>query len=253
MEAGKSKILFSDLDGTLIFSAKRRRVGDIIVDSLRGEAVSCITPRQAELLPKISCIIPVTTRSLEQYRRICFPDGFSPEYALCGNGGTLLVNGVPDADWTSRSTAVYRECESELEHFRKLLESDPDRCFEIRLVDGLFLFTKSEDTAHTLKRLGAGELCECFAQGRKVFVIPKELSKGVAVRALAERLGLTRTDMVCAGDSLVDVPMLNEADTALFTDNIPSELVTADIKHRRPQDGFTEFVTEFASNLNIKR
>ena len=253
MEAGKSKILFSDLDGTLIFSAKRRRVGDIIADSLRGEPVSCITPRQADLLPDIRCIIPVTTRSLEQYRRIRFPAGFSPEYALCSNGRTLLVNCVPDPDWTSCSTAVYRKCEGELERFRGLLENDPDRCFEIRTVDGLFLFTKSGDTAHTLKRLGTGELCECFAHGRKVFVIPKKLSKGLAVRELAERLELTRENIVCAGDSLVDVPMLNEAGTALFTDNIAPELVTADIKHRRPQDGFTEFVTEFALNLNTKR
>ena len=155
-----------------------------------------------------------------------------------------------DEDWTSRSISVYRECGSELEHFRGLLENDTDRCFEIRLVDGLFLFTKSGDTARTLERLGTGELCECFAQGRKVFVIPKRLSKGLAVRALAKRLGLARSSIVCAGDSLVDVPMLNEADTALFTDNIPSGLVAADIKHRRPQEGFTEFVTEFASKLN---
>lgn len=253
MEAGKSKILFSDLDGTLIFSAKRRRVGDIIVDSLRGEPVSCVTPRQAELLPDLRCIIPVTTRSLEKYRRIRFPEGFSPEYALCSNGGTLLVNGVPDADWTSRSLEAYRESESELERFRGLLENDPDRCFEIQLVDGLFLFTKSENSELSLERLGTGEQCECFAQGRKIFVIPKKLSKGLAVRSLAERLGLTRADIVCAGDSLVDVTMLNEAGTALFTDNIPSELVTADIAHRRPQEGFTEFVTEFAVSLNTKR
>lgn len=249
MEAGKPEILFSDLDGTLIFSAKRRRAGDIVVDSLRGEPVSCIAPRQAELLPELRRVIPVTTRSLEQYRRIRFPEGFSPEYALCGNGGILLVNGVPDADWTSRSLAAYRECERELERFRVLLENDPDRCFEIRLVDGLFLFAKSGNAALTLERLGTGERCECFAHGRKVFVIPKKLSKGLAVRALAERLGLTRGNIVCAGDSLVDVPMLNEAGTALFTDNIPAELVTADITHRRPREGFTEFVTEFAMNM----
>lgn len=246
MEAGKSKILFSDLDGTLIFSAKRRRVGDIIVDSLRGEPVSCITPRQAELLPDIRSIIPVTTRSLEQYRRICFPEGFSPAYALCGNGGTLLVNGIPDAEWTSRSLEVYRECEAELEHFRGMLENDPERSFEIRLVDGLFLFTKSGDPEKTLEYLGTGEKCEGFSQGHKVYVIPKKLSKGNAVRELARRLGLTRGEIACAGDTSVDISMLNAAGTALFTDNIPEALVTAEEKYCRPREGFTEFVTEFA-------
>lgn len=246
MEAGKSKILFSDLDGTLIFSAKRRRVGDIIVDTWHDEPVSCITPRQAELLTNTQNIIPVTTRSLEQYRRICFPEGFSPDYALCCNGGTLLVNGIPDAEWTSRSLEIYRECENELDRFRGILENDPDRSFEIRLVDGLFLFTKSENPDQTLERLGAGEKCEGFSQGHKVYVIPRKLSKGNAVRELARRLGLTRSDIACAGDSLVDISMLNEAGTALFTENIPAELVTADIKYCRPREGFTEFVTEFA-------
>lgn len=239
-------VMFSDLDGTLIFSARFRREGDVVVDRYKGEAVSCVTQRQAELLPGIRCIIPVTSRSLEQYRRICFPEGFSPQFALCSNGGTLLVNGEPDADWTSRSAAVYRECSDEMERFRGLLENDPDRCFEIRLVDGLFLFTKSGDAARTVERLGAGERCECFAQGRKMFVIPKKLSKGEAVRRLAERLGLAGERIVCAGDSLVDVSMLNAAHMALFTDNIPPELVTAPEKVVRPREGFSEVVTEFA-------
>lgn len=252
MEAGKSDILFSDLDGTLIFSAKRRRVGDIVVDVLRGEPVSCITPRQAKLLPGLRCIIPVTTRSLEQYRRIRFPEGFSPEYALCANGGILLVNGVPDEEWTSRSLEAFRESGDELERFRGLLENDPDRCFEIRLVDGLFLFTKSENSARTLERLGAGGLCGCFAHGRKVFVIPNKLSKGIAVRTLAKRLGLARGNIFCAGDSLVDAPMLNEAGTALFTDDIPFEPLNAQRIYRRPREGFTEFVTEFASSLGAR-
>lgn len=238
-------ILFSDLDGTLIFSARLRRPDDVVVDWYNGEPVSCITPRQAERLAGLRRVIPVTSRSVEQYRRIKFPEGFSPEYALCSNGGTLLVNGEPDADWTSRSLAVYRECSNELERFRGLLERDPDRSFEIRLVDGLFLFTKSADPERTLGRLGAGELCGCFAQGRKVFVIPHGLSKGEAVRRLAERLGLTRERIVCAGDSLVDVSMLNIARTALFTENIPAELVTADEKIVRPRERFSEFVTEY--------
>lgn len=243
--------MFSDLDGTLIFSARLRRPDDVVIDRYNGEPVSCITQRQAGLLPETGGIIPVTSRSVEQYRRIKFPEGFSPEYALCSNGGTLLVNGEPDADWTHRSLETNRECFDELERFRGLLERDPDRSFEIRLVDGLFLFTKSADPERTLARLGASELCGCFAQGRKVFVIPNGLSKGEAVRRLAERLGLTRERIVCAGDSLVDVSMLNMAHTALFTENIPAELVTAEEKVVRPREGFSEFITEYACGLSI--
>ena len=95
-------LIFSDLDGTLIFSASRKQPGDIVCEYKDNREISCITKRQAELLPGLE-IIPVTTRSIEQYRRIRFPEGFSPEYALTDNGGTLLVNGVPDPDWARRT------------------------------------------------------------------------------------------------------------------------------------------------------
>lgn len=101
-------LIFSDLDGTLIFSASRKQPGDIVCEYKDNREISCITKRQAELLPGLE-IIPVTTRSIEQYRRIRFPEGFSPEYALTDNGGTLLVNGVPDPDWARRTMRLVQE------------------------------------------------------------------------------------------------------------------------------------------------
>lgn len=237
--------LFSDLDGTLIFSAARKQVGDIVIERKDGREISCITARQAELFPKLANVIPVTTRSVEQYRRVEFARfGFSPRYALCANGGILLVDGAPDEEWSERSAAIYRECETELSRFRELLESDPRRSFEVRLVDGLFLFTKSAEPPETLRYLGNGELCESFYTGEKVYVIPRKLNKGAAVEPLAEQLELS--EFAAAGDSLMDLSMLNAAHTAIFTDNIPESRVTAREKIVRPREGFPEFVTETA-------
>ena len=248
MEAGKYKsnlTLFSDLDGTLIFSAARKQVGDIVIERKDGREISCITARQSELFPKLQNVIPVTTRSVEQYRRIEFARfGFEPKYALCANGGILLVDGEPDAEWSAWSAAIFRECEAELSAFRERMENDPYRNFEVRLVDELFLFTKSEAPSETLKYLGKGELCESFFTGEKVYVIPKRLNKGEAVKRLAERLELS--EFAAAGDSLMDLSMLNAAHTAVFTDNIPESGVTAKNKVRRSRNGFSEFVTEFA-------
>ncbi len=238
-------VLFSDLDGTLIFSAKLRQVGDIVIEFKDGEPISCITARQSELFPRLAGVIPVTTRSVEQYRRIELARfGFSPEYALCDNGGTLLVDGEPDAEWSGWSRGIFAECEAELSRFRELMEQDPRRSFETRLIDGLFLFTKSKEPPQTLEYLGRGELCESFFTGEKVYVVPKKLSKGEAVKRLAKKLGLS--EFAAAGDSLMDLPMLNAAATAVFTENIPAELVAAREKIRRPREGFPEFVTEFA-------
>ena len=246
MEAGKCNsnlTLFSDLDGTLIFSAARKQVGDIVIERKDGREISCITKRQAEFFPRLKNVIPVTTRSVEQYRRIEFARfGFAPKYALCANGGVLLVDGEIDAEWSEWSSEIYRECEAELNRFRELLESDPRRSFEVRLVDGLFLFTKSAEPSETLKYLSNGELCESFFTGEKVYVIPRKLNKGAAVKRLGERLELS--EFAAAGDSLMDLSMLNASDTAIFTDNIPEGEVTAREKIVRPRDGFTEFVTD---------
>ncbi|MDE6726978.1 MAG: HAD hydrolase family protein [Oscillospiraceae bacterium] len=262
MKANKL-ILFSDLDGTLIFSAKRKQVGDIVIERKNGEPISCITARQAELFPRLRNVIPVTTRSIEQYRRIEFANfGFSPKYALCDNGGTLLVDGEPDNEWARWSAEIFAECEDELARFRGLLESDPRRSFEVRLVDGLFLFTKSDDPNVTLEYLGKSRLCECFATGEKVYVIPRELNKGTTVRRLAKRLGAR--EFAAAGDSLMDVSMLNTANIAVFPEDIVKALpalsrpkgLPADVRpkyprvrHSYPREGFPEFVTEFADKL----
>lgn len=252
MEAGKFNVLFSDLDGTLIFSAKRKKVGDIVIEHKDGEEISCITARQAELLPKIRNIIPVTTRSVEQYKRIEFPEGFAPEYALCDNGSTLLINGETDGPWIERSAKIIAEAMEEIARFRTILERDPDRKFEVRFVDGFFLFTKSANPNLTLARLGTGECCECYATGEKVYVIPERLNKGDAVERLRKLLSIPRENVFCAGDSLMDVPMLNAADIAIYTDDIPEKMITAREKIYRPREGFPEFVTEMAYRYSPK-
>lgn len=248
MEAGrfeKSGLFFSDLDGTLIFSARDKRPGDIVIEYKDGEEITCVTPRQAEILPLLSdTIIPLTSRSLVQYRRIEIP-GFSPKYALCSNGGTLLVDGTPDEEWLAQSRELVKPVADELERFRRLLDNDEDRSFELRLVDGLFLFTKSSSPEKTLERLGGGELCDCFLTGQKVYVIPKALGKGEAVRRFAERFS-EKLPVICAGDALMDVSMLNWADRAVFTENIPEEIITAREKIVHTRENFPEFLTEYA-------
>lgn len=246
-------LLFSDLDGTLIFSAAKKRPGDIVCeykDSGRSQEISCITPRQAELLPGLD-IIPVTTRSIEQYRRIEFPAGFSPEYALTDNGGTLLINGVPDPEWNSHTMRLVQESAADLARCRAVLERDVNRNFEIRMVDGMFLFTKSAAPERTLNMLN--EVCgnvQCFATGAKVYALPAGLCKGTAVKRLAGRISAQRgsaVKIICAGDSAMDIPMLNAADTAVFPEDISG--VTAAEKVVSARERFPEFVTEYFSRV----
>lgn len=238
-------VIFSDLDGTLIFSAKKKRPRDIVCEYKDGAEISCITARQAELLPGLP-VIPVTTRSIEQYRRIRFPEGFSPEYALADNGGTLLVNGIPDPEWAELTRGFTRECDAELSLCRETMERDPHCSFEIRMVDGLFLFTKSDCPEISLESMksAAGEKVRCFCTGAKLYALPEKLCKGDLASRLADRIS-PGCKIICAGDSTMDISLLNIADTALFPDDMPQEVITAKRKLTAPRDRFPEFVTEY--------
>ena len=240
-------IIFSDLDGTLIFSASRKQPGDIVCEYKDNREISCITKRQAELLPGLA-IIPVTTRSIEQYRRIRFPEGFSPEYALTDNGGTLLVNGAPDPEWARRTMRLVQENSRGLERCRSVMERDKFRSFEIRMVDGMFLFTKSDQPEKSLEMLeeAAGDTVRCFATGAKLYALPGGLCKGEAVKRLAGRIA-PESRIVCAGDSAMDLPMLNIADIAVFPEDIGQ--VGAAKKTAFSRERFPEMATEYFSRI----
>ena len=239
------KLIFSDIDGTLIFSATKKRPEDIVCEYKDGVEISCITPRQAELFPKLSGVIPVTTRSIEQYLRIHFPSGFSPKYALVDNGGTLLINGQPEQEWTKNSLGIVEKCAAELERCRRTMENDVHRSFEIRLVDGMFLFTKSDNPELSLEQLKsvAGEQVECFAVGAKLYAIPAEINKGSAAKRLRERISPSCTT-ICAGDSAMDISLLRIADTAVFPEDLRG-LVDVANSVVFPRERFCEQVTEF--------
>lgn len=240
-------IIFADLDGTLIFSASRKLPGDIVCEYKDGVEISCITQKQSVMLPELR-IIPVTTRSIEQYRRISIP-GFQPEYALTDNGGTLLINGVPDPQWTEHSLALAAECSAQLAECRRIMERDIHRNFEIRLVDGMFLFTKSAEPESSLAALreAAGDEIRCYHTGQKLYALPAKLCKGAAAKRLAERIPGGR--IICAGDSPMDVPLLNIADIAVFPEDMPQENITAKQKITAPRGRFPEFVTEYLTRI----
>ncbi len=242
-------IIFTDLDGTLIFSASKKQPGDIVCEYKDGAEISCITAKQARLLPRLSGVIPVTTRSIEQYRRIRFTEGFLPEYALADNGGTLLVNGEPDREWTENSLWLAEECSAELEQCRRIMERDSCRSFEIRMVDGMFLFTKSDcpEKSMELLRDAAGDKLRCFSTGAKIYALPAKLDKGTAAMRLAQRLS-PDSRIICAGDSLMDVPLLNIADTAVFPEDMGEHISAAGkVAYRRER--FPEYVTEHFCRL----
>ena len=65
----------------------------------------------------------------------------------------LLTGGKEDPEWRAETKERIRDAADELLDARRRMEEDPDRSFEVRLVDNLFLFTKSGRPEHSISRL----------------------------------------------------------------------------------------------------
>lgn len=209
-------ILITDLDNTLIYSykhdiGKEKRA----VELYQGREISFMTEKTYQLLKKVRermLVIPVTTRTVEQYERIHFGVGPFP-YALACNGGVLLVNGAQDAQWRKESLRRVEESHGELELAMRLLAGDARRTFELRLIERLFVFTKCKEPEMVVRDLRERlnvNLADVFHNGEKIYVLPKKLTKGDAVRRLLGRIKAER--IFAAGDSEFDISMLKEAE-----------------------------------------
>ena len=212
-------ILFSDLDNTLIYSYKhdiglRKRN----VELYQGREISFITEDTWQYLNRLKArieIVPLSTRSVEQYQRINLGVGEFP-YALVCNGGILLKNGQRVESWYEKSLEEIKDSNEEIRKGLALLEKDSRRSFELRYVEELFVFTKCAEAERVVLELREKLDCEyadVFHNGAKVYIVPKMLTKG---RALERFMEYQKEHFsIAAGDSEFDISMLKTANLAL--------------------------------------
>lgn len=251
------KILFAtDLDNTLLFSHRRRQPGDVCVERLDGAEQGFMTASVwNELLPAAAAaveLLPVTTRSIAQYRRIQWPAGAEPPQAVTVNGGILLEHGVPDPSWLAASARQAGPYQEELARLYQVLP-DYDWCLRRKMVDGLYLFAVCPEGTpmDACKALFQGRTpLTVEPSGRKLYFFPPGLHKGAAV--LQARRRFAPAQLVCAGDSVLDVPMLSLADLAL----VPDEALAGQVDHVGTQvrvcpkaERFSEFILRTVLDL----
>ncbi|MGW0363313.1 HAD family hydrolase [Streptomyces sp. NPDC002990] len=223
-------LVASDLDRTLIYSAAALGLTMpdpvaprlLCVEVHESKPLSYMTETAAGLLAELTAepgvvFVPTTTRTRKQYQRIRFPGAPIP-YAICANGGQLLVHGVPDRDWRRQVAArLAQECAPLEEVYAHLLATaDPAWLRKARLAEDLFAYLVVERALlpdEWLKSLA--QWCEARGwavslQGRKVYAVPRPLTKSAAMREVARRTGATAT--LAAGDSLLDADLLLAAD-----------------------------------------
>lgn len=242
----KKIILATDLDNTMIFSFKRKAPEDICVEINKDKPQSYMTPKAVELFCRLSeeiYLVPVTTRSVEQYQRIRFPIQIT--YALTTNGAILLHNGVYQTEWYAESERKIAPYYEEMEQLCTAL-SEQDLYIRSRIVDKCYLFAYCADGVNSERcaesYYSKTNLC-VQASGQKVYFFPPKIDKGIAARKLKELL--QGEMLICAGDSRIDVPLLEQADIALVpTENMASYLKNPNVRICPPNQPFSEFILE---------
>ncbi|WP_448638871.1 hypothetical protein [Geodermatophilus sp. URMC 63] len=217
-----------DLDRTLIYSAAAAggTGGLRVVEHLDGAPLSYATPASWPLLAELAgraLLVPVTTRTAAQYGRVRLP--VVPRYALCGNGGVLLADGVRDPAWDAWAAGVAADA-APLPELLALLAAAAGEPWvrTVRAAEGLFCYLVAHDRdaiparwlADTAAAAGAAG-ATLSVQGRKVYVVPAGLSKAAGLLRLRRLLtgDGAAPRLLCAGDSLLDAPMLLAADSAV--------------------------------------
>jgi phosphoserine phosphatase len=241
-ERSERVLVATDLDRTLIYSRgaveahgdERRRL--TVVERHDGKDASWMTREAAVQFAALAAhalVVPVTTRTPEQWHRVCLP-GARPRYAITANGGVLLVDGRADATWSRvvadelARAAPLREI---WEHASRICR--PEWTVKLRNARGLFCYA----VLHR-KRVPPGFVAEAAAwaaargwrlslQGRKLYWVPQSLTKSAAVAEVAARSGTSLT--VAAGDSLLDADLLEAADRGIAARH--GELVASGWRH----------------------
>ncbi|MFB7170347.1 HAD family hydrolase [Streptomyces sp. NPDC056254] len=225
-------LVASDLDRTLIYSAAALGLTMpdpvaprlLCVEVHESRPLSYMTETAAALLAELTedpsvVFVPTTTRTRKQYQRIRFP-GRPARYAICANGGQLLVDGVPDRDWRRQVAARLAEECAPLEevHAHLLATADAAWLRKARLAEDLFAYLVVEralvpdEWLKTLAEWAGARGWAVSLQGRKIYAVPRPLTKSAAMHEVARRTGATTT--LAAGDSLLDADLLLAADAA---------------------------------------
>ncbi|MDQ4489191.1 HAD family hydrolase [Sinomonas sp. ASV486] len=221
-------VVACDLDRTLIYSAKALYLDGpdhaaprlVVSEMHEGLPLSYMTRAAEDLLRELldhAFLVPVTTRTRAQFRRVQLP---RTRYAITTNGGVLLHRGEPDGAWAARVHDAVRRWSAPLEEVVARLSTKPSPGVQrVRTAEELFAYAIVE-RAELPEGYVAGLTAWCrergwvvSLQGRKLYCVPASVTKEAAVAEVMERVGAS--SLVAAGDSLLDQGLLEMADVAL--------------------------------------
>ncbi len=220
-----------DLDRTVIYS--RTAIDEalapdavpplICVEFLDGRPQSFLTAAAGRWLEQLAAsaeLVPTTTRTLAQYGRVQLP-GAPTRYAVTSNGGHIIVDGRSDAAWRravddriDSDGAALGDVVAELTRrtrvpwVRTLRVADDLFCYLVVDLDRLPRTFVQQWSLWCAERNWVVSL-----QGRKIYALPRALTKQAAVTEVLARAGGDR--LIAAGDGALDAGFLSMAAVAI--------------------------------------
>ncbi|MCM3766660.1 HAD family hydrolase [Neobacillus niacini] len=212
-------IFASDLDRTIVYSERailelgeNETIRLKPVEQKDGRWVSYMPEGAYNALREVAqsgLFIPVTTRITEQFNRfVIFEDRECFPYAITANGAVILYKGEQLNDWTELiAEKMKRESVSQEELLSILERNEIQITGQLKQAGGYFFYYILESLPLVNDRTYLQELVfrsgwRMSLQGRKLYFIPKAVSKGMALEFISNREGMKM--IAGAGDSILD-------------------------------------------------
>lgn len=216
-------IFFTDLDNTLIYS-HRRDIGSekLSVEYFGGRQQSYMTDYSYRFLKAAEWIdiVPVTTRTYAQFKRLTFLRDLHINNAIVCNGGMLVKGGKEDEEWSLETMRLTNASLDALNMTFDMLTNDKPETV-IHRPTPYMVYYKSNDPveeSQKLRDLINAEIINVEHDQRKVYLFISGVEKGMAVVRYKKKMSVEID--VAAGDNVMDVPMLNIARYALASSKI---------------------------------
>ena len=247
-------IFFTDLDNTMIYS-HHRGIGEpkIVVEHLDGREQSFMTEFAYDFFSSVDWldVVPVTTRTEQQYRRIECSERLHFKSAIICNGGKLLVDGKEDLEWSYKTDMLVQDSYDSLDDASEILSH---LCSKetIHRPERYMSYVKCSDPENIyteISKLVDLNKVNVQRDGRKVYLFANGISKGEAI----ERFMNNREPeiILSAGDNLMDTSMLNKADFA-FTNQIIIDLISCTKKIKIEDEPLSDGICNYLAEMRMK-
>lgn len=228
-------IFASDLDRTLIFSERYvpNKKDYLLVEHTKSGYESFILQESFSILSALDFFVPVTTRNESEWKRTLLYKELKPHFAIVSNGEIVLENGMISTEWQAYLQQELSQISLEdiLPVASELLNpvrlTDPRICSDYMVMFKVLNAPQTEEYSLLCETL-SDTAWTATANGNKIYVMPKVVTKESALRFVQRKLG--GIPVFGAGDSIMDLGITTEFQSGAFLRHPDSVIPTQNVE-----------------------